>query len=79
MRPTVGPGTAQIHSRTVKIVVDAQRCTGHGRCYSLVPELFDSDDEGHSVVLAPEVPAGLDDQAQLAVENCPEGCISLER
>jgi ferredoxin len=62
----------------VRIVLDAQRCTGHGRCYSLAPELFDSDDEGHSVVLAAEVPAGLEAQAQLAADNCPEGCIGLE-
>jgi ferredoxin len=62
----------------VKIVLDSDRCTGHGRCYSLAPELFDADDEGHSVVLASEVPAGLEAQARLAVENCPETCISLE-
>ncbi len=67
-----------IHSGLVKIVLDAQRCTGHGRCYSLAPELFDSDDDGHSVVIAPEVPAGLEAQARLAVDNCPESCISLE-
>jgi ferredoxin len=61
----------------VRIVLDTQRCTGHGRCYSLAPELFDSDDEGHSVVLAAGVPAGLEEKAQLAVDNCPEGCIGL--
>jgi ferredoxin len=71
------PWGGEIHSRTVKIVLDAERCTGHGRCYSLAPELFDSDDEGHSVVLTPEVPAGLEAQARLAAENCPETCISL--
>ena len=70
-----GPG---VHSRFVKIVLDADRCTGHGRCYSLAPELFDSDDEGHSVVIASEVPAGLESQARLAAENCPETCISLQ-
>jgi ferredoxin len=61
----------------VRIVLDTQRCTGHGRCYSLAPELFDSDDEGHSVVLVAGVPAGLEEKAQLAVDNCPEGCIGL--
>jgi ferredoxin len=61
----------------VKIVLDAPRCTGHGRCYSLAPELFDSDEEGHSIVLQPEVPARLEGKARLAVENCPENCISL--
>jgi len=79
----VGPrmgrsGGPEIHSGSVKIVLDSDRCTGHGRCYSLAPELFDSDDEGHSVVIASEVPAGLEAQARLAVENCPESCISLE-
>ena len=69
---------AEIHSGLVRIVLEAQRCTGHGRCYSLAPELFDSDDDGHSVVIAPEVPAGLEAQARLAVDNCPESCISLE-
>jgi ferredoxin len=75
---TKRPSAPGIHSRTVKIVLDSERCTGHGRCYSLAPELFDSDDEGHSIVLQPEVPEGLESQARLAVENCPENCISLE-
>ncbi len=61
----------------MKIVLDAQRCTGHGRCYSLAPELFDSDDEGHSVVLTPDVPEGSRARRRLAAENCPENCISL--
>jgi ferredoxin len=39
--------------------------------------LFDSDDEGHSIVLTPDVPDGLESQARLAAENCPETCISL--
>jgi ferredoxin len=62
----------------VRIVLDSELCTGHGRCYTLAPELFDTDDEGHSVLLAPEVPDGLESQARLAVQNCPERCITLE-
>lgn len=62
----------------MKIVLDADRCTGHGRCYALAPELFTSDDRGHSVVLHEEVPAGLEGQAKTAVDNCPENCLSLE-
>ena len=73
-----GAGAGDTLAPLVKIVLDAERCTGHGRCYSLAPELFDSDDDGHSVVIAPEVPAGLEAQARLAVDNCPESCISLE-
>ncbi|HMD45589.1 MAG TPA: ferredoxin [Acidimicrobiales bacterium] len=61
----------------MKIVLDSQRCTGHGRCYSLAPELFDSDERGHSVVLAPEVPAGLEAQARTAADNCPESALTI--
>ncbi len=61
----------------MRIVLDPERCTGHGRCYSLSPELFDSDDEGHSVVLHEEVPEGLEGSARLAAENCPEDAIEL--
>jgi len=44
----------------VRIVLDSDLCTGHGRCYSLAPELFDADDEGHSVVAGrPELPGAL--------------------
>ena len=62
----------------MRIVLDPELCTGHGRCYSLAPELFDTDDEGHSVLLASEVPEGLESQAWLAVQNCPERCITIE-
>ena len=61
----------------MKVSVDLERCTGHGRCYSLAPDVFESDDEGHSAVIATEVPPELEAQARLGVENCPEQAISL--
>ena len=61
----------------MRIEIDADRCTGHGRCYTLVPELFEADDEGHSRVLAEQVPDGLEDRARTAAQNCPEQAISL--
>lgn len=62
----------------MRLTLDTERCTGHGRCYSLAPELFDSDDEGHSVLLHPEVPEGLEAQAWTAVQNCPESCLGID-
>ncbi len=62
----------------MRILLDTDRCTGHGRCYSLAPDLFDCDDRGYGTVIAPEVPAGLEAQARTAVANCPERAISLE-
>ncbi len=62
----------------MRVRVDAEACTGHGRCYSLAPDLFGADDVGHCVVLHEEVPEGLEDQARLGVQNCPEQAISVE-
>lgn len=63
---------------TTRVQVNTEACQGHGRCYSLSPELFDSDDLGQSVVLNDGVvPPGLEDKARLAVANCPEHAISI--
>jgi len=63
----------------VKIVLDNSKCQGHGRCYALAPQLFDSDDEGYAVVLVDgEVPAELEGAARLAADNCPEYAITIE-
>ncbi|OBB63291.1 MULTISPECIES: ferredoxin [unclassified Mycobacterium] len=62
-----------------RILVDADRCTGHGRCYTLAPDVFDADEVGHSVVLVNEVSGELEAQAVTAEQNCPEGAISLTR
>jgi ferredoxin len=62
----------------VKIKIDSERCTGHGRCYALAPEVFEPDDEGHSVLLIDgDIPAELWAKARLGVENCPEQAISV--
>lgn len=62
----------------MRITLDPERCQGHGRCYSLAPDLFDSDDFGHCVLLVDEVPGGRETDARSAVENCPEQALALE-
>jgi ferredoxin len=61
----------------MKLRIDNEACTGHGRCYVLAPDVFEPDDEGHSIALVDEIPAALLDQAQLAVANCPESAITI--
>lgn len=62
----------------MKLHVDEDRCTGHGRCYALAPQLFEPDDDGHGVVTGSgEVPEDLRDLAERAVRNCPERAITL--
>jgi ferredoxin len=61
----------------VKLAVDLGRCTGHGRCYTLAPNVFEADDEGHSVLLAAEVPAAHEREARAAAVNSPEYAIAI--
>ncbi len=61
------------------VAVDPDLCTGHGRCYSLAPEVFDADEVGHSVVLVEEVSGELEAQAAVGERNCPEQAITLTR
>jgi ferredoxin len=62
----------------VKVIIDTGMCTGHGRGYTLVPEGFAADDEGHSELVGEEVPEALRDRAVIAVQNCLERPISIE-
>ena len=63
----------------MRIVLDNEKCQGHGRCYALAPQLFESDDEGYSRLLVDgDVPPELEKAARLAADNCPEYAISVE-
>jgi ferredoxin len=62
----------------MRVHVDGERCQGHNRCYALAPELFDVDDLGYAHELGDgTVTPGLEEQARLAVANCPEHAIEL--
>jgi ferredoxin len=62
----------------LKFVIDKEICSGHGRCFDLAPQSFESDDIGYGQVLdrphSPEERQAMDD---IAV-SCPEGAISVE-
>ncbi|HEY1740645.1 MAG TPA: ferredoxin [Acidimicrobiia bacterium] len=62
----------------MRITIDADTCTGHGRCYVLAPDLCEPDDRGRGVVSRADVPPELEDQARAAAANCPERAVSLE-
>jgi ferredoxin len=62
----------------MRVSIDGERCTGHGRCYSLAPGMFDADDRGLGIVRGDgEVPAELEHQAQIAAANCPEQAVII--
>jgi ferredoxin len=62
-----------------RVSVDADLCTGHGRCYTLAPDVFEPDEVGHCVVLVADVPGELEPQAVAGEQNCPEQAITLSR
>ena len=63
----------------MKIHLDADRCQGHGRCYTIAPDLFTYDDNGQAVVLVTdELTDKQVPKAQLAANNCPEYAIEVK-
>jgi ferredoxin len=63
----------------VRLYIDPDLCAGHGRCYTLSPELIQADDEGFPVQQGSEldVPADLEEAGRKIVANCPEGAIKV--
>lgn len=61
----------------MEVSVDDDRCQGHARCWSICPEVFDLDDEGHAVVIMSDVPTELEDKVRNAAQNCPEQAIAV--
>ena len=63
--------------RAVRIQLDRETCTGHGRCYALAPEVYAADDEGNCVLLFERIPEELEEQAKRAALNCPEDALAV--
>ena len=62
----------------MRVRISSERCQGHGRCYELAPGLFGADDEGYGTVLGDgTVPPGSEQEARLAVANCPERAVEV--
>ena len=63
-------------NRSMRVEIDHDKCTGHGRCYALAPEVFGCDDDGFGLVALAEVPARLEEKARIGERNCPERAIT---
>lgn len=63
----------------MRVRVNRERCQGHNRCYALAPDLFDVDELGYAGAIGDgQVAPDREEQARLAVANCPEHAIELE-
>lgn len=69
-------GTAGV----LRLIVDSEKCQGHNRCQVLLPDLIEIDDLGFARATGDgTVPEALAEKARLAVRNCPEYALRLER
>jgi len=62
----------------MKICVEEEKCQGHNRCFVVAPLLFELDDYGYAhEVDGGVVPPEQEENARLAVANCPEKAIVI--
>jgi ferredoxin len=63
----------------VRLCVDGDTCAGHGRCYTMAPNLLEDDAEGYVMIRGSsiEVPEDQVEEAREAAETCPELAITL--
>ena len=63
---------------SARLIIDAERCQGHGVCTIHAPVLVKiSDDGGRAISLLDFIPAPELLRARRAVDNCPERAISI--
>jgi ferredoxin len=61
----------------MKILIDRDLCNGCAACEATAPEIFRLDDSGISTAQCEEVPPDLEELVKRAVEECPEGALTL--
>ncbi|MFD6892950.1 ferredoxin [Rhodococcus sp. NPDC060086] len=59
--------------------ITREKCMGHGRCYSVAPDLLSDDEEGFVAQAGEDftVPEELVGQAEASVDACPEHAITV--
>ena len=62
----------------MRIRIDQSLCAGHGRCFSLAPEVFDHDEEGFSVLKRETIALDLEAAARRGAGGCPEQAIIVD-
>ena len=63
----------------MRVLVNPDKCQGHGRCAALAPELFDLDEYGMSSVVGDGAvwPGDRQQLVQLVAANCPEFAVEI--
>jgi ferredoxin len=61
----------------MRVTIDTSACQGHGRCFTVAPEVYESDDEGYGKAVSEVIAPDLESQAELGRASCPERAIRL--
>jgi ferredoxin len=61
----------------MKVVVDDDRCRGHGVCWTICPEVFELTDDGYAVATEGDVPPAQQAAVRDAGDSCPERAITV--
>jgi ferredoxin len=63
----------------MRMKIDGENCSGHGRCAKYAPNVFRLDDDGYNADRGGEieVPAGEEKAALMGMKACPEKAISV--
>jgi ferredoxin len=62
----------------VKVVIDYDRCEGHGRCQSAAPEVFEVRDDDRAYLLIEEPGEELRPKVERAARVCPRQAITVQ-
>ncbi|WP_320838639.1 ferredoxin [Zhongshania sp.] len=63
----------------MKVRIDENLCSGHGRCEFYADSVYKLDDVGYNSCRGQEyeVPTGHEDDARVGAESCPEQAITI--
>jgi ferredoxin len=63
----------------VKVIVDPEVCTGHGRCWTNAPDVYILDSNGYNAVTGAPIDVAPDQEeaARLGARTCPERAITI--
>ena len=61
----------------MKINVNRSLCSGHARCWSLAPSIYQLDEEGYIAVESFEVKPGDEALARRGARACPERALTV--
>lgn len=61
----------------MRIIVNPDLCSGHGRCASVAPDVYELDDDGFCAIVEADVARANEAAARAGANNCPERAISI--